>query len=45
MMGQQLLQIPIRGSQVIIPIGKLVPGQYLIKTDRADQPVGRFVKM
>ena len=45
MMGQQLLQVPIRGNQVIIPIGKLVPGQYLIKTDRADQPVGRFVKM
>ncbi|GAB2662275.1 hypothetical protein GCM10027036_15090 [Flavihumibacter cheonanensis] len=45
MMGQQLMQVPIRSSQVIIPIGKLAPGQYLIKTDRADQAVGRFVKM
>jgi len=45
MMGQQLMQVPIRSSQVIIPIGKLAPGQYLIKTDRAEQAVGRFVKM
>ncbi|MBL7771192.1 MAG: hypothetical protein JNK20_19620 [Flavipsychrobacter sp.] len=45
MMGQLILQVPVRASQVIIPIGKLMPGQYLIKTDRADQPVGRFVKM
>ncbi|KYP14930.1 zinc metalloprotease [Flavihumibacter sp. CACIAM 22H1] len=45
MMGHKLMQVPIRGNLVIIPIGKLKPGQYLLKTDRADQPVGRFVKM
>ncbi len=45
LMGQQLLQVSIRGNQVIIPIGSLAPGQYLIKTDVAGQPVGKFVKM
>lgn len=45
LMGQQVMQVPIRGTQVTIPIGSLSPGQYLIKTDKAGQPVGKFVKM
>lgn len=45
MMGQQIMQVPIRSSQVLIPIGALKTGQYLIKTDKADQPVAKFVKL
>ncbi|HEY8399414.1 MAG TPA: M43 family zinc metalloprotease [Flavihumibacter sp.] len=45
MTGQPIMQVPIRSSQVFIDISNLKTGQYLIKTDRADQPVARFVKL